>query len=109
MLESPSMDRRRFLQMCGGGLVATATMQEVEFFAEFMAWLKRRPAWSFPNPSIGPYVDFMNFSDLGQVYFDKIKQNSTFVECSLLRPLPAAHRHKAIQMFQYAINPAGID
>lgn len=47
------MDRRSFLNMFAGttgGVVATATMAEAGMLAEFMSWLKRAPAWSFPSP-----------------------------------------------------------
>jgi len=47
------MDRRGFLRMfggtVGGGLVASATMAEAGMLSEFLSWLKRKPAWSFPR------------------------------------------------------------
>lgn len=63
------MNRRRFLQLTGGGLIASATMAEAGFFAEFMDWLRRKPAWSIPakrpiNAVIGQYADFVSYSDL---------------------------------------------
>lgn len=45
------MDRRNFLKLFGGGLVATATIQEAGMLAEFMDWMKRKPVWSFPSKS----------------------------------------------------------
>jgi hypothetical protein len=112
------MDRRRFLQMCGGGVVATATMAEVGFFAEFMAWLKRKPVWSFPSKpavvTIGSYADFISISDLATVYYDRVFIESLKCKTSVgvweqVRPLPPPHNEKAIKMFQYAIDPCGID
>ena len=105
--------------MCGGGLVATATMAEAGFFADFMAWVKRRPVWSFPTKPkvLGGYAEFthtVDFEKLATIYYDKVaidnlKANLSFVELCKPRDLPAAIKEKSIQMFQYALNPAGID
>lgn len=43
------MNRRRFLQLAAGAGVATATMAEVGFFAEFISWVKRSPKWFIPK------------------------------------------------------------
>ena len=46
------MNRRDFLKLTvitSGGLVATATMAEAGFFADFLSWIKRRPVWSIPS------------------------------------------------------------
>jgi hypothetical protein len=46
------MDRRGFLKMFGGatgGIVVATTMAQAGMWAEFMSWLKRAPAWSFPS------------------------------------------------------------
>jgi hypothetical protein len=43
------MDRRQFLRLGGAGIVASATMAEAGILSEFMSWLTRKPAWSFPT------------------------------------------------------------
>lgn len=61
--------------MFGGGLVASATMQEVGFFAEFMAWLKKKPAWSIPTP-------MPTYPDLWAIYsasLGNLKANTPFL------------------------------
>ena len=59
------MNRRRFLQLAAGAGVTAATMAEVGFFAEFMAWVKRLPVWSIPkNAGHNPYQNYVNLSDL---------------------------------------------
>ena len=52
------MNRRNFLKLAGlagGGLVASASMAEAGFLADFLSWLKRRPAWSIPKDA-GKYL-----------------------------------------------------
>ncbi len=45
-----SIDRRKFIGMFTGGLVAMATMAEAESLADFMKWLKKGPTeYSFPT------------------------------------------------------------
>jgi hypothetical protein len=44
-------DRRSFLKLLGGAtgaITVASTMAEAEALAEFLSWLKRAPAWSFP-------------------------------------------------------------
>jgi hypothetical protein len=69
------MDRRNFLRMAAGGMVATATMAEVGFWADFMVWVKRMPTWSFPKPlvsaTISQFDDYISFNQLAAVYYDK--------------------------------------
>lgn len=99
--------------MCGGGLVATATMAEAGFFAEFMAWLKRKPVWSFPpvRTMVGgaKYESLSNLQHLATIYYDKkalenLKANLPFVAAFEPRVLPQGAREKSIQMLNYAQN-----
>lgn len=55
------MNRRGFLKVLGGGLVASATMAEAGMLAEFMDWLKRKPAWSFPPKRAMTHDDVVEF------------------------------------------------
>lgn len=44
-------DRRSFLKLLGGAtgaITVASTMAEAGALAEFLSWLKRAPAWSFP-------------------------------------------------------------
>lgn len=83
------MNRRSFLRLTGGGLIATATMAEAGLFAEFMDWLRRKPVWSIPaNPFYSK-----EFSTLATIYYnraalDALKRNLVFATFSALRPLP---------------------
>lgn len=43
------IDRRKFLRLGGGALIASATMAEAGVVAEMLDWLKRKPAFSFPE------------------------------------------------------------
>ncbi len=44
------MDRRKFMTMLTGGLVATATMAEADRLADFLKWIKKGPTeYSFPT------------------------------------------------------------
>lgn len=104
--------------MCGGGLVATATMNEVGFFAEFMAWVKRNPVWSIPaNPKVlGGYAEFVrlsNLSELATIYYDRkaienLRNNSPLKAISEPRSLPTEIKGKSIQMLSFAMNPCDL-
>lgn len=52
-----AISRRKFLAL-GGGLIASATMAEAGALAEYMDWMKRKPAFSFApyRPYDGPEV-----------------------------------------------------
>ena len=105
------MDRRRFLQIFGGGVVASATMAEAGFLADFMAWLKRKPVWSIPktlavNPYIAEYSQFSGLSQLATIYYDRkaienLRANLMFQSFSDIKPLPE-QREKSIQMIRFA-------
>jgi hypothetical protein len=45
------VNRRQFLKLGSGALVASATMAEAGMLDEFLSWLKRKPAYSFPTPN----------------------------------------------------------
>lgn len=86
--------------MAAGGIVATATMAEVGFWADFMAWVKRMPVWSFPRP----VTRLDSLVDLATVYYDRamIKRLETmfiFEQRPKVRQLPMG---KEIKLFQYA-------
>jgi hypothetical protein len=68
------MNRRNFLKLGGGALVASATMAEAGMLAEFMSWLKRKPAWSFPSkPSYWVAVDpAFSYADLTDITIEYI-------------------------------------
>ncbi len=68
------MNRRGFLKFFGGGLVATATMAEAGAFAEFMDWIRRAPAWSFPSPRYGD----VTFDQINAVTLEYIRQPETY-------------------------------
>ena len=107
--------------MCGGGLVATATMAEVGFFAEFMAWVKRMPVWSFPpklpiRTFVGgaKFESVLGLEHLATIYYDRkaienLKANMPIWAAMEPRKLPAETNNKSIQMLRYALNPAEID
>lgn len=60
-------DRRSFLRLFGGGLVATATMAEAGMLSEFFSWLQRKPVWSIPSyPVIGVGL---TYADIGSKTF----------------------------------------
>lgn len=84
-------DRRSFLKMFGGGVVASATMVEAGMFAEFMSWLQRKPVWSIPaRPQFGYHLSATQLSTV--IWYDKqfienLKRNVTFEKFGVLRPL----------------------
>src|SRR6266404_555959 len=57
--QTDEMNRRSFIGLLGGGLVASAIMAEAGALSEFLSWLKRAPVWSFPTPArnIAPMWD----------------------------------------------------
>jgi len=66
------MNRRGFLRSfagVSGGLVVTATMAEAGALADFMSWLKRAPAWSFPSKRVtaSPLFNEMNAATLEHI------------------------------------------
>jgi hypothetical protein len=68
------MDRRRFLGLLGGGLVASATMAQADQLAGFMDWLKKGPtAYSFPTniqiaEAVNPWADLSKTFWINMVY-----------------------------------------
>lgn len=53
------MDRRKFMGMFTGGLVATATMAEAELLADFFKWLKKGPTdYSFAMNIKNEFIDW---------------------------------------------------
>lgn len=77
------MNRRSFLGLAGGGLVASATMAEVGIWAEFMSWLQRKPVWSFPVPVVASEC----LPRLATIWYnkaalDRLKENFAFAAYS---------------------------
>lgn len=88
------MDRRGFLKSFGmatGGLVATATMPEAGMLAEFMSWVRRAPAFSFPapRPSIEPLFDEISAATLKSMR-SNIVFNPLFTPTPFMNKLRAA-------------------
>jgi hypothetical protein len=51
------MDRRKFLGLLGGGLVASATMADADRLVDFLKWLKKGPTeYSFASPRPIPVI-----------------------------------------------------
>lgn len=86
------MDRRGFLKLFGGAtgaLVASATMAEAGMLAEFMSWLRRAPAWSFPSRTVVegvPLFDQISAATLADLR-DNIVFDNFFVDSAILRKL----------------------
>jgi hypothetical protein len=86
-------DRRSFLKLFGGGIVASATMAEAGVIEEFLSWLRRKPTWSIPvNMSIGPIgvtpANLLTVSYYNRAFLANLKANMAFGRMSELRPIP---------------------
>jgi hypothetical protein len=101
--------------MCGGGMVATATMAEVGFFDEFMAWVKRMPVWSIPSKptvhiqSYAEYTSILGLHSLATIYYGKkaienLRANMPFIAMMEPRNIPEANKEKSIQMIRFVQN-----
>jgi len=86
------MERRDFLKLFGGAtgaVVATATMAQAGMLAEFMSWLKRAPAWSFPSRTVVEGVPL--FDGISAATLVSLRQNiiydNLFVDSPLMSKL----------------------
>jgi hypothetical protein len=62
-----AISRRGFLAL-GGGLIASATMAQAGALAEYLDWLRRKPAWSLPSEAI--HSGWMTFPFAGMYAFE---------------------------------------
>lgn len=117
------MNRRRFMQLALGAGVATATMAEVGFMADFWAWIKNPRTWFIPaKPKLlhplrtydavchiipaDEYFPELSLKHLAAIYYDKrvgqkLKRNLVLDEVSLEKSLPVARRGRSLHLFDY--------
>ena len=73
------MDRRRFLGLLGGGLVASVTMAQADQLADFLNWLNKGPtAYSFPTDIQIVAENNLLFTDNHFVYTGSLWQRAEF-------------------------------
>lgn len=95
------MNRRSFLRVFGGGLAATATMAEAGMLAEFLDWLKRKPAWSFPSKT--RTYDDLTAATLKYItphfYDSLLAPDPLFVKLRLPVPIIVENQRSSIRLY----------